>query len=714
MSDDYVVREMLEALGKAAAQGKADAVIGLIVPRLVRAADALETRFDYLPPLGPGAKQRGDDGLLLDYAEALLAALLLSREQGSTLDNRMAALDPVQEPLRLRLAAAHLHQAQESPDAVAEFLVDQIANRRPTPEALVLLRDVADVATPDLVARLSSALGDPPSVTDIARQPLEERFPSDWIRTHSWLVAMPAAVKERWRDASALFNARLGPAPSDGRLIGDFQVMTGPGSPIGRAELSAVSVEDAATRIGEWEPTGDQTFGPSPRGLERELQEVVKGNPSAWAADPIGVVTRLRHPTYVYGYFQGLCQVADEVTGSAGPIAQAVLVVDAEPWAVAEMSGDPFDADTDWTGARAAGVELLRKLWDASADMGTVEPDALAIVSAAARRWDDQSGIRGDSVDPLTAAINRPSTRALDAALSWAMSRVRRDESWSPPTDLLGLLEDWLRRPGLDGLEGRAIIATKLPFLREYAGDWFQANRSLIIGGDAPDDLGRRTFDLYVEWARPTRTLLSEEVEAYALSLNSQADHAVAHLLLGLLWGVPPWDDSGYLLATLLGESVETVSLAGDALARMLREVDDEQVVNRGLALWKSAVEAHLPPEAYKGFGWFAEVDAVSPNDWLDLMSATVDLSGGTIEWEHRVAKRAAASPSDERALRILTRLITGDMPMWHVRDVGAAALLALEESRDAELPDATEAARERLVETLLERGFFEARELAR
>ena len=53
-------------------------------------------------------------------------------------------------------------------------------------------------------------------------------------------------------------------------------------------------------------------------------------------------------------------------------------------------------------------------------------------------------------------------------------------------------------------------------------------------------------------------------------------------------------------------------------------------------------------------------------------------------------------------------------MPMWHVRDVGAAALLALEESRDAELPDATEAARERLVETLLERGFFEARELAR
>jgi len=60
----------------------------------------------------------------------------------------------------------------------------------------------------------------------------------------------------------------------------------------------------------------------------------------------------------------------------------------------------------------------------------------------------------------------------------------------------LELITRSLALPGQDGLQHRAIIATRLAFLRYVAADWVDAHRDQLFGDRAPDQLGQPTMDL--------------------------------------------------------------------------------------------------------------------------------------------------------------------------------------------------------------------------
>jgi hypothetical protein len=65
---------------------------------------------------------------------------------------------------------------------------------------------------------------------------------------------------------------------------------------------------------------------------------------------------------------------------------------------------------------------------------------------------------------------------------------------------LLALLDEILELEPPDGLHARAIIVRHLPWLVWAAPDWTSSHWNRLVGDDAPDGLGIRTFDQYLEW----------------------------------------------------------------------------------------------------------------------------------------------------------------------------------------------------------------------
>ena len=93
---------------------------------------------------------------------------------------------------------------------------------------------------------------------------------------------------------------------------------------------------------------------------------------------------------------------------------------------------------------------------------------------------------RGEEPSPQA---KRRRTRALGAALSFVANEFRA--TGSVRLEAITLLESSLRLTGRDGAEHRAILATRIGFLRHVLPDWVEAKRELIFGGEAPEGLGQ-------------------------------------------------------------------------------------------------------------------------------------------------------------------------------------------------------------------------------
>jgi hypothetical protein len=120
------------------------------------------------------------------------------------------------------------------------------------------------------------------------------------------------------------------------------------------------------------------------------------------------------------------------------------------------------------------------------------------VLDAARRRGDTSQYVEDQEHDPLSAAINRPSLRAVEVAFS-----IGSDAENGPDPNLLALVDELLDLDGVDGLHSRAVLAIQLPWLRSAAPNWFAQREERIFGDAASGSLGPATFDLYSEWVRP-------------------------------------------------------------------------------------------------------------------------------------------------------------------------------------------------------------------
>jgi hypothetical protein len=663
------------------------------------AEDESTLRLQTIRPLAElRVDSRSRSGLELMSA-AVRDAAVDAAAAGMSADQVELGLARLAEPLRTRIVARWLFEREDLARA-RDLLPGWIASmERPTPEQLDLLRRVFEHDDPSFAGRVRDALGPPPSAEEVAALPAEEPLPAHLRRAHNWLVAVPAAERGGWSVGDRELEERFGAASADGVLIRVGPARFAPAeSPISAEELRRLPPLEAAQRVGAWKEPAKRSFlDPSAEGLADTIGEVIKTNIAAWRrADTQEIVAALTEPRYIASYLAALEKSPDAI--EEGRISEIVAAVGEIGARAREARAEEAEEADDWAYASRLGIGLIGTLAARLSDED-FEPAWVAVAAAVGERALEAGG----EGDPLTRAINRPWSAALESAFSLG----GRGEGADPR--LLDLLEGCLRLPRPAGELARAIIATRLPWLRRAAPEWFSANEDLLLGAAAPEGLGDLTFSTYLEWGRPSTELLREQRARIAAALGGEAsEFALRHVIHGLFWELPEYTAPD--VRDLLADKPELFSDAARSLALALSEGDEDDPpgppVGPALALWREALNAALPADAYAGWGSFAFADTVEDADWLELTLRTAAIPSVNLLEPDEIAERAEKTPPGDPVFELLGFLLAADPKAWELERIGAVGLRLLR----GDAGSAT--ARRDLRERLLERGFNEAAEI--
>jgi hypothetical protein len=598
---------------------------------------------------------------------------------------------------------------QSAADATGDdlALVESILEADPTGEALSPWVDI---------------LGEPSATpTD----PLDLRnVPDDWVMAWRWSPILPEAVLERWRGAIAAVQATAGTADGAALVtrVDPYSGWATGQSPYTVDELSRREPLDAAALVAQWrrEPTTSALVGA--RELGRTLEEVVKAAPEGWTTDPIKVISALREPTYIDHYFRAVREVADQLAKAAPDLLAAAEFVRTHPWDPTVLGSDHFEYDPDWTLADTEAIDMVGALANNEAEFGDTLDVAWTMALAAARDRPDTAepapeslSSNDDEADPFTSAINRRYTKAFETALALAGWEFRnlgqvRDQF----TDLLG---EVIEIPGWIGLEYRAILASRRPFLETVVTTWLDERADALFGSQAPDNLGRVTLDLTITWSRQTPWFHQRLRTDLISACRRGTKNAVSYVLIGTLAEVP-----GYEVDTVIRDlSAGGTAPVTAAAQEMAFQVQNTETAPRHLAIaidfWRSLLSwcdqrRNTPANqaVIAGLGRWAFVRSVDHTTWDDLMLATVERCHGAVDLATEVADRAATDPPTAKALRILEILAgSGNGDPWERDHIQSTALRAARTG--ATDPDLANEVRQ-LRNRLLELGRHEARDI--
>ncbi len=643
----------------------------------------------------------GDDGRD-DRFTALLQALIevIRRAQTwlPTVDI-LAIVDSLPVELRDRVRTWLLSVAEDiDADRLVDELTVAIAQRDPTGDDLPILdRVVAEASSRDFGAKWMSALGPAPSVVEVAQRLASHELPEEWLRAYHWVGVLPEAAIGPWQQPAAVIAGAYG-RPGRATLEKRSRVEAGYGrSPMSTEELAALPVAEAAGRISTWRPDPSEWLV-SARELARSLEAVVKANSGPWLESPLRVATELRHPTYIHHYLRGMAEAIEK--GARPSIAETLDLlglVSARPWDIEPLGRNTFDYDHNWSGAEQAGVDVVKAMADKDLGFAGRDNEVWSMLEAETRDRGEPSGIISGARDPLDSAINRRCTRALEAVLSFMAQEFRL--TGAVRRAAFELLEDALRLDGSDGAEHRAIMATRLGFLRHIAPQWVDDVAELMFGDAAPPGLAQITADLAIKWGRPNRWLFEQYRPLVRDAVSRGVDHGLDHLIIAMLWEV-----TGYSVGeniAFLRQTPTLLSDAGEVLGRLLRHADaDAGHIARAVTFWDAA-NSTADADSLGGFGWLAEVEKLDSEIWASRTMATLAVTGGRIDWSHKVAERATSLPPSVTTLSIVNSLVRGASDVWDRR---GNVERAVEHLRAAEELNGT-AEYERLRTTLLERG---------
>ena len=629
---------------------------------------------------------------------ALVEVIRRARAWLST-DDILATVDSLPTEVRGRFRAWVLAGA---PDVDVGRLIDEltvaIAERDPTGDDLPLMdRVIAEAGAGEFAERWMGALGPAPAVVEVAQRLASHELPEAWLRAYHWASLLPQEAIGSWEQPAAVIAGAYG-RPGRETLEKRTHVEAGYGrSPMSVEELQALPVAEAVGRIAEWRPNASQWLV-SARELARILEAVVKTDPGPWIESPVRIVTELRHPTYIHHYLRGVGEAIKE--GASPPIEEILDVIGlvrAHPWGVEALGRDDFDYDHDWNGAERAAVDVLKAMADKDLGFAERDDEVWHVLNAEARDRGAPSGIISGARDPLDSAINRRCTRALEAVLSFMAQEFRLTGAARPAA--FELLEEALGLEGSDGAEHRAIIATRLGFLRHIAPQWVDDVADLMFGDAAPPGLAQVTADLAIKWGRPNRWLFERYRSLLRDAVSRGVEHALDHLMIAMLWTI-----TGYSVEeniAFLGQTTALLSDAGEVLGRLLRHDDaDEAHIATAVSFWDAA-NATADAASLAGFGWLAEVEQLDADMWASRTMATLAVTGGRIDWSQKVAERAASLEPSTTTLAIMNSLIRGASDEWDRRgNIERAVELIRSADELAGTPDY-----ERLRTTLLERG---------
>lgn len=701
-------RRLIESLATGMTEENADTRISLLCRRLVAASETRYLLFTLLP-MGsiedvPEDEARGT-GVLL---QGLMKVVARGMQLGMNVERIFGLVDGLPEGLRHRIRSWTLRRSLDVPLNILVSEVTQgIRGREPTGDDVRLVDRIVGEASPsDFSESWAAALGTPPSTEAIGRALSSNDVPREWRRAKYWYPILPESARHAWETVSRLMEPTYPTASREEYLAPMPRAHVGyAGSPMAQQDLEPLEVEEAARRIAGWRPTDDRMT--IARELGRTLEAIVVAQPQKWAAQPLETVALLRHPTYIHHYFEGLAKAASALGGIGPQLVETIAFCRTHPWDVVVLGGDDFDYDPTWVPVDDSGVRLIAALAEHEIDLGDRYSEAWSIVLEAARDRGRDSSIVSPRDDPLETAINRACTKALEAAFQLMSADFKRHGEVRG--EAFELLEESLRLEGWDGAEHRAIVAPRLPFVLHVARTWVETNEELLFGGTAPDDLGQKTVELALKWGRPNSWLLERHRRAVRKAVRNKVENALAHMLIAMLWELP-----GYSVDETVGwlasqEEAALLSDSGERIARLLMREPEVGHLNMGRRFWEMAIGAARSVDSLKGFGWWAEVEALSKEDFERLTLATVERTEGTLDWCVEVAERCAREPVTVSGLDVITRLLRGRHEPWDRSRVADVALTALKAtSEHAHLTDA----RVRLRSALTDLGYFEAQDL--
>ncbi len=618
-------------------------------------------------------------------------------QQWLTVDELLAIVDELPPPIASRVRAWLLGS---NPDVDTVHLINEltraIGERSPTGDDLGLIDKVLELCDPSQYTEAwREALGPIPADADVERGLSTGELTKEWVRAHQWVALLPAGVAGGWARPVSVIAAAYGQPTRDTlekRRRAEFSFGR---SPIAVQQLQELTPVEAAQAIASWRPDPSEGLV-SARELAGTLETLVKSTPDSWLAEPLRVATELRQPTYIHHYLSAVADTCKATPVPVDDLLHVIALVRAHPWEPISLGRNDFEFDRDWRGAEHAAVEVIKALADADVGFDDRSDEVWLILQSEVLNRGEPSGIVGGSRDPLEDAINRPCTRALDAVLSFMAHEFRTAERVRP--EILELLTDSLRLDGLDGAEHRAILATRIGFLRHVAPDWMNEVKALFFGPEAPDGLGQLAVDQALKWGSTNTWLLENFRGLVRNAVTSGVEHALDHALIAMLWESPGYGVQDNI--AFLRTPAPLLSQAGEALGRLLRHDEADEHLQVAMRFWHAAIATKLR-DGLAGFGSFAGVEHMDSTDWASMTLQTLQISGGRIDWSDKVAERAVTLSPSETTLAIMNQLVQGTIDEWDRRvNIERAVTLLRAADRLEETPEYI-----RLQTTLLERG---------
>ena len=238
-------------------------------------------------------------------------------------------------------------------------------------------------------------------------------------------------IPDRWRKFYDELIAELGEPTHPEFEVFNGEPEWGPKSPKSDEELSTLSTDAIVSFLQSWRPE-EGSLDPSPEGLARSFQKVVKGRPKdlSEAAEQFEKLD----PTYVRALISGLSDAVKE-----GKQITWRPVLDLCRWILSQHVEIPGrskkdrrwdEGDPDWTWTRQSIARLLRDECervptDVPFECRALVWDLVSILTNDESPSVDDERNRGGSFEPITRSINTTRGEAMHAVMAYA-SWIRR------------------------------------------------------------------------------------------------------------------------------------------------------------------------------------------------------------------------------------------------------------------------------------------------
>ncbi len=643
--------------------------------------------FTFLRIARTGTIFENVDVLFRDHMADLIKILLgiIAKMDPEVASRKMLEIfEPLPKDIRERVLPWYLGFGKDVEfDDLKIALETAISSRNPNGDDVALINRLKKVATSDELFNLVNTLFGklPESVEIVSNIEDWESLDSKIKLKLQWMNLFADLIDISWQIFVLQSPLPIaGPAEAD-LLSSPMSGFSTGRSPISRDELLRIEPLQACDLVRNWRPA-QSDFLISALELARTLMEVVEMKGSDWIKDPISICLHLTHPTYIHFYLEGIlkyCQSSrledvDSLLKALGEI----YSWDYEP----EILGikDGYSYESDWQGVRDAIIQLYKLLLDRDYGLGKHQVAIRNIFLEASSDSHLESNVFGDDIDPLTKAINRSSTKATEALISYMayLSRSNLDIE----EECFLHLEKLFKIENDNGLQYRAIILQRIGFLHFVSPDWFSQLAPSIFKAHETDDFGFKTFSMTLKMMPNVHDWFLQMFKVEIFShVKAGSPRAMDFLLIGMLRDIDGYESDK--IALLISNNQTATLKCGESLGRLLSVPSTTlDFVDRAVELWTKLLSLpNLTPELYLGFGWMSEVEALNNDKWMTLTLETFEKTDGRIDWIHGICERVKKEPINTLSLDIVFQLLRSKAQYWEKHQVAELGIHVLKQS---------------------------------